>query len=420
MQAFSVKGGRPLFGTVNISGAKNAVLPILFAGLLCEGRCRIGNVPALRDISSTLAVLAGFGVECRQQGSVVEVAAPTTLATYQAPYALVRTMRASILALAPLLARYGQAVVSLPGGCAIGERPVDIHVDGLRQMGAQINIENGYIVARCHRLHGANIQLPLPTVTGTENMLMAATLAEGETVLRHAAREPEVVDLANFLRTAGAQIDGAGSDTIIIRGVQRLYGVNYTVMPDRIEAGTYLAAVAATGGEVMLAGACAADLTSVLNAFGAGGVHWQETATGVSVRMEGRFRATNIKTAPYPGFPTDMQAQFIAVCCNAEGCSTVSETVFENRFMHVQELRRMRANIVLDGNTAHITGMTALSAAQLMATDLRASASLVIAALAAKGISRISRIYHLDRGYEQMESKLNAVGATVRRVTDSR
>lgn len=416
MQKFVISGGKPLSGTISISGAKNAALPILFASLLCEGESRIGNVPLLRDVSSTVAVLEGLGVACRRHGRVVRVSAPAALDTHEAPYDLVRTMRASILVLAPLLARFGRAVVSLPGGCAIGARPVDVHVEGLRQMGARVAVENGYLVASCRRLHGAEIILPMPTVTGTENLLMAAALAEGETVLRNAAREPEVVDLAGFLTAAGAQIDGAGSETITVRGVRGLRGVEYEVMPDRIEAGTYLAAVAAAGGEVLLAGARRADMQRVLAAFSGGGVEFRESRRGLRVRMAGRFQGADAVTAGYPGFPTDMQAQLIAANCLAEGHSAVSETVFENRFMHVQELQRMGAKITLSERTAFIQGAEALTAAPVMATDLRASASLVIAALAAKGATTIDRIYHLDRGYEQMEKKLCAVGAAVERV----
>ena len=418
MDTFRITGGVPLAGQVAVSGAKNAALPILFASLLCRGSCTIDNVPVLRDVSSTLAVLAGLGVDCRRVRGKrrVRLCVPPALATYTAPYELVRTMRASILTLGPLLGRFGQAVVSLPGGCAIGARPVDIHIDGLRQMGAKVAIENGYLVATCDRLHGADITLSLPTVTGTENLLMAAVLAEGDTVLRQAAREPEVVDLANFLLAAGADIRGAGSDCIHIRGVRELTGVSYAVMPDRIEAATYLAAVAATGGEVMLAGACADNMTAVLEIFAAGGMDISLHPEGVAVRMAGRFTGMDAETAVYPGFPTDMQAQLMAVNCLASGQSVIRETVFENRFMHVQELCRMGADIVPDGHSAIITGVPFLTGAQLMATDLRASASLVIAALAACGTSVINRIYHLDRGYEQMERKLRAIGARVTRV----
>lgn len=415
MQAFSIRGGRPLNGTVEISGAKNAALPILFASLLCSGRCRIHNVPVLNDIASVLAVLQGLGVACRRRGRSVHIAPVAVLSTYEAPYDLVRKMRASILVLGPLLARFGQAVVSLPGGCAIGARPVDMHVAGLQQMGAEISTQNGYLVAQCRRLHGADITLPLPTVTGTENLLMAAVLAEGETILRHAAREPEIIDLADFLRAAGAEITGDGSDTIVVRGVRRLHGAEHSVMPDRIEAGTYLAAVAACGGEVLLQGARRGDLQRVLAAFAGGGVSIREGAQGLTVRMAGRFQGADAVTAAYPGFPTDMQAQLIAANSVAQGHSAVSETVFENRFMHVQELRRMGADITLAERTAFVRGVPSLTAAPVMATDLRASASLVIAALAAPGTSTVSRIYHLDRGYEKMEKKLRALGARVTR-----
>lgn len=416
MSAFAISGGRPLAGSVKISGAKNAALPILFSCLLCERPCRLDNVPRLRDIASTLAVLQGLGVSCRQRGQRVSVSTPAALATHEAPYDLVRTMRASILSLGPLVARFGRAVVSLPGGCAIGARPVDIHIDGLRRMGATVRIKSGYLVASCRRLHGADIALPLPSVTGTENLMMAATLAEGDTVLRGAAREPEVRDLADFLNAAGADIRGAGSGCITIRGVRRLHGAAHTIMSDRIEAGTYLAAVAAAGGSVRLEGARRADMQRVLSVFGGGGVEIKSAGGGLQARMNGRFRGADAVTAAYPGFPTDMQAQLIAANCVASGQSTVSETVFENRFMHVQELQRMGARIALHEHTASISGVAALAAAPVMATDLRASASLVIAALAASGRSIISRIYHLERGYEQMDKKLRALGAKVARV----
>lgn len=420
MDVFQITGGESLSGKVTISGAKNAALPILFASLLCHGQSDIRNVPVLRDVSSTLAVLAGLGVDCRYRGKRVRLCVPPALATYTASYDLVRTMRASILALGPLLARFGQAVVSLPGGCAIGARPVDIHIDGLRQMGAQVKIENGYLIASCRHLHGADITLPLPTVTGTENLLMAAVLAEGDTILHQAAREPEVVDLANFLLAAGADIRGAGSACIRIRGVRQLTGISHTVMPDRIEAATYLAAVAATGGEVLLAGARPGDMTAVLDVFRRGGVTIRPVPDGIVAKMTGRFAGVDVATATYPGFPTDVQAQLMAVNCLAAGRSVVRETVFENRFMHVQELCRMGADIAPEGNAAVIAGVPFLTGAQLMATDLRASASLVIAALAARGTSMINRIYHLDRGYEQMERKLRAVGARVKRLRNKR
>ncbi|MCH9758536.1 MAG: UDP-N-acetylglucosamine 1-carboxyvinyltransferase [Proteobacteria bacterium] len=416
MEAFSVVGGKPLNGTVTISGAKNAALPILFACLLCRDRCRIQNVPQLRDVASTFAVLQGLGVDCQHEAEAVIIHTPPTLATYEAPYELVRTMRASILALGPLLARFGQAVVSLPGGCAIGVRPVDIHADGLRQMGAEVEIKNGSLVANCQRLHGADITLPLPTVTGTENLLMAAVLAEGQTILRQAACEPEIVDLANFLIAAGANIQGAGTACITIEGTSTLTAADYTVMPDRIEAGTYLAAVAAVGGEVLLAGANPHDMERVLSAFAGGGVEICPLDTGIRVKMAGRFSGADAVTAAYPGFPTDMQAQLIAANCISSSPTAVSETVFENRFMHVQELLRMGADITLAEHTAFIRGVDHLTAAPVMATDLRASASLVIAALAAKGTSTINRIYHLDRGYERMEEKLSALGAEVERI----
>lgn len=416
MEVFSIVGGRPLSGTIPISGAKNAALPILFAALLCSEPCRIRQVPQLRDVTSTLALLRRFGVDCRQRGQTVTLQSPPALATYEAPYELVRTMRASILSLGPLLARFGQAVVSLPGGCAIGSRPVDLHIDGMRQLGARIDIQNGYLVARCRRLHGAEITLPLPTVTGTENLLMAAVLAEGETVIRGAAREPEIADLCGFLRAAGADIEGDATGCLKVRGVRRLHGASYAVMPDRIEAGTYLAAVAAVGGEVLLAGARGEDMERVLAVFRGGGVKIKAVPDGLVVRMDGRFLGADAVTAEYPGFPTDMQAQLIAANCIGSGRCAVSETVFENRFMHVQELLRLGADISLHEHTAFITGVPTLVAAPVMATDLRASASLVIAALAAEGRTIVDRIYHLDRGYERMERKLRAVNGQVKRI----
>lgn len=418
MDKLSVVGGQPLTGTVKIDGAKNAALPILFACLLTEQPCRIANVPALRDISSALAVLRALGAEAERDGRALVVRA-AAIHTCAAPYEFVRTMRASVLALGPLLARFGRASVALPGGCAIGSRPIDLHIKNLRKMGAEIRIENGNIIAHCRRLRGAALTLEKPSVTGTENLMMAAVLADGETTIENAAREPEIFDLAAFLSGMGARLDyEQGGATIRICGVSSLSGTSHRVMPDRIEAGTYLAAVAAAGGDVLLRGARAADMRTVLTTFAAGGVGISEEADGLRVTMRGRFAAVDAETAPYPGYPTDMQAQLVAVAAGGKGRAVVTETVFENRFMHVQELARMGANIELRNNTAIVTGAPKLNGAPVMATDLRASASLVVAALAADGKTDIRRIYHLDRGYQAMEKKLRRLGASVRRLKE--
>ena len=409
----------PLNGEVRISGAKNATLPILAAALLADGPVSIGNVPHLNDVTTMIALLgrmgAGVTVDERMR---IEVDPTTTRETF-APYELVKTMRAAILVLGPLIARFGSADVSLPGGCAIGARPVNIHVAGLQAMGADVHIENGYIKARSGRLKGARLVLETVTVTGTENLMMAATLAEGRTILENAAREPEVVDLASFLSAMGAQISGAGTDTIVIDGVEALHGASYDVLPDRIEAGTYLVAGAITGGRVRVRNARADHLDAVLGKLAEAGAEVTRGDDWIEVDMGGRRpKAVDIRTAPHPGFPTDMQAQFAALNTVAEGVGTIIETIFENRFMHMLEMRRMGAEIRLEGNTAIIKGVPRLTAAPVMATDLRASASLVLAGLVAEGTTQVERIYHIDRGYERIEEKLHGLGAQIRRVAD--
>jgi len=414
-----IVGGDRLEGEVSISGAKNAALPILAATLLAESPVMLRNIPHLRDVTTTIELLSRMGVEITvddQMGVEVDASGIDRL---EAPYELVKTMRASILVLGPLLARFGQADVSLPGGCAIGARPVDIHVAGLRQMGAEIHIDNGYIRARCQRLRGARLVLDTVTVTGTENLLMAATLAHGRTTIENAAREPEVVDLANFLMQMGARISGAGTDTIVVEGVDRLHGTEYRVLPDRIEAGTYLVAGAITGGRVRVKHARAEHLDAVLLKLRAAGASVSVSEDGIEVDMRGRRpKAVDIRTAPHPGFPTDMQAQFTALNSVASGVGAITETVFENRFMHALELQRMGADIRIEGNTAIIAGVPRLTGAPVMATDLRASASLVLAGLVAEGETLVDRIYHIDRGYERIEEKFAALGARIQRVRE--
>lgn len=417
MDKLLIKGGQPLNGEIRISGAKNAALPILISTLLADGPVLIGNVPHLHDITTTMALLGGMGVSLTvNENMSVEIDA-TTIQNYFAPYELVKTMRASILVLGPLLARFGEADVSLPGGCAIGSRPVNVHLDGLRQMGASIEVENGYIHARADRLKGAHLILDMVTVTGTENLLMAATLAEGTTVLQNAAREPEVVDLANCLIAMGAKIEGAGTDTLTIEGVESLHGAEYNIVPDRIETGTFLVAAAMSGGKVKLKDTCPELLESVIAKLREAGAKIDAGDDWIELDMQGgRPKAVSIHTSPYPGFPTDMQAQFTALNSIAEGAGTITETVFENRFMHVNELQRMGAQISLEGNTAITKGIQQLTAAPTMATDLRASACLVLAGLVAEGETLVDRIYHIDRGYEAIEEKLQQLGATIRRV----
>jgi len=417
MDKLIITGGASIDGEVRISGAKNAALPILAATLLAEGSMTVGNVPHLQDITTTMELLGAMGVHLVIDEKLNIETDVSTINRFFAPYELVKTMRASILVLGPLLSRFGQAEVSLPGGCAIGSRPVNLHVQGLQAMGADIKIENGYIKAKAKRLQGAKLVMDLVTVTGTENLMMAATLAKGTTVIENAAREPEVVDLANCLNKMGAKIRGAGTDTVIIEGVDQLNGTDYSVLPDRIETGTFLVAAAISAGRVKVKDTKPDMLDAVLIKLREAGAHIETGDDWISLDMKGqRPKGVSVHTAPYPAFPTDMQAQFTALNAVAQGSSTITETVFENRFMHVQELQRMGANIRLEGNTAIVTGVDQLTAAPVMATDLRASASLVLAGLVAKGDTVVQRIYHIDRGYERIEEKLHQLGATIRRV----
>jgi UDP-N-acetylglucosamine 1-carboxyvinyltransferase len=412
-----ITGGKPLEGEVRISGAKNATLPILAAALLADGPVSIGNVPHLQDVTTMVELLARMGVTVTLDERMRIEIDPTSLKECFAPYELVKTMRASILVLGPLVARYGKADVSLPGGCAIGARPVNIHVAGLQAMGADIHIEGGYVRATAGRLKGARLVLDTVTVTGTENLMMAAALADGETVIENAAREPEVVDLANFLIAMGAKIQGAGTDKIVIQGVATLHGCHYDVLPDRIEAGTYLVAGAITAGHVRLKSTRPEHLDAVLGKLRDAGATIHTGDNWIELDMRGRRpKSVDVRTAPYPAFPTDMQAQFAALDTVADGVGTIVETIFENRFMHMLEMRRMGAEIRLEGNTAIIHGIKNLTAAPVMATDLRASASLVLAGLVAQGRTEIERIYHIDRGYEAIEEKLAQLGAQIRRV----
>ncbi|RPE67527.1 UDP-N-acetylglucosamine 1-carboxyvinyltransferase [Tibeticola sediminis] len=421
MQRLLIRGGRRLEGEVSIAGAKNAALPELCAALLTDEPVRLHNVPQLQDVATMLRLIANMGVQAERVGGTTVQIDAAALTTPEAPYELVKTMRASVLALGPLLARFGEATVSLPGGCAIGSRPVDQHIKGLQAMGAQIDVEHGYMLARLprgrSRLHGARIVTDMVTVTGTENLMMAATLAEGETLLENAAQEPEVVDLAEMLIAMGARIEGHGTSRIRIQGVDRLHGCVHTVVPDRIEAGTFLCAAAATGGDIRLRDARGEHLDAVIEKLRDAGA---EVACGpgwIHLRSQGRMRAQSFRTTEYPGFPTDMQAQFMALNCIAEGAAKVTETIFENRFMHVNELVRLGARIQIDGKVALIEGVPRLSGATVMATDLRASASLVIAGLVADGETLVERIYHLDRGYDRMEVKLRALGADIERIS---
>ena len=417
MDKLLIQGGERLVGEVRIAGAKNAALPILAGTLLAEGQVHLTNVPHLRDITTTLELLGRMGMDFTLGERMTIHADANRVRNFYAPYELVRTMRASILVLGPLLTRFGQAEVSLPGGCAIGARPVNLHIDGLRAMGAEISVGQGYIHAQAKRLHGAHLVLDLVTVTGTENLMMAATLAEGETLIENAAREPEVVDLADFLNGMGARIEGAGTDLIRIQGVERLVGASHRILPDRIEAGTFLVAAAMTGGQVMLRDVRPDLLDAVLAKLREAGAEVDTGPDWISLDMRGqRPRAVNVHTAPHPAFPTDMQAQFCALNCIAEGVGAIAENVFENRFMHVPELQRMGADIALEGNIAICRGVPRLTGAPVMATDLRASAGLVLAGLVAEGETLIDRIYHLDRGYDNIEEKLSGLGATIRRV----
>jgi UDP-N-acetylglucosamine 1-carboxyvinyltransferase len=417
MDKLLIRGGRALEGEVTISGAKNAALPELCAALLTAEPVTLTNVPRLQDVSTTLKLLRNMGVKAERSEAQPDTVAldASGVTSPEAPYDLVKTMRASILVLGPLLARFGEATVSLPGGCAIGSRPVDQHIKGLQAMGAHITVEHGYIIAKTTRLKGVRITTDMVTVTGTENLLMAATLAEGETVLENAAQEPEIPDLANMLIGMGAKIEGHGTRRIHIQGVDRLHGVAHRIVPDRIETGTFLCAVAATQGDVILRRANAAHLDAVIEKLREAGIAIEAGADWIRVKNHQRPRAVSFRTSEYPAFPTDMQAQFMALNCIATGSSKVSETIFENRFMHVNELVRLGAKIEVDGHTAVLQGVDKLSGAIVMATDLRASASLVIAGLVADGETVIDRIYHLDRGYDQMETKLRGIGADIER-----
>jgi len=409
-----IHGGRRLTGEVLVSGAKNAALPLLFATLLAPGQHRLANVPALRDIDTAARLLEIVGARVKQENGCFTIDA-TAIRSDEAPYDLVRTMRASVLVLGPLLARVGHARVSLPGGCAIGARPINLHLKGLEALGARIELDHGYVEARTDRLRGAHISLDMPTVGGTENLMMAATLAKGTTVIENAAREPEIVDLARALLGMGAKIEGAGSDTITIDGVDELRPMDYQVMADRIEAGTYMVASAMTRGDVLVKGIDAAPLETFLSKLRETGTRVEETAAGIRVIGPDKIRSVDIRTQPHPGFPTDMQAQFMALMALGDGTSVISETVFENRFMHVCELQRLGADIVIDGHVATVKGVRSLCGAPVMATDLRASASLVIAGLASENTTEVARIYHLDRGYEKLEEKLKGLGADIER-----
>ena len=416
MDKLSIQGGVVLSGEVAMSGAKNAALPILCASLLSDQPLELSNVPHLNDISTMLRLLGDMGVGVTMEGADGLVLNGAGLNNPVASYDMVKTMRASILVLGPLVARCGEARVSLPGGCAIGARPVDQHIKGLQAMGAEIKVEQGYVHAKATRLKGARICTDMVTVTGTENLMMAACLAEGETIIENAAREPEVVDLANCLISMGAQISGAGTDVIRIRGVEKLHGAHHPIMPDRIETGTYLCAAAATGGDIRLLKTSAAYLDTVVDKLMDAGCEITVERDAIRLQAPKRLKAVSLRTAPYPAFPTDMQAQFMAINCVADGVATIRETIFENRFMHVNELMRLGANIQIEGNNAIVRGVDRLEGATVMATDLRASASLVIAGLVAEGETVIDRIYHLDRGYERIEEKLAKLGANVRRV----
>lgn len=416
MAKILIQGGEPLHGDVVISGAKNAVLPILAASLLADEPMDIGNVPHLHDVTTSMALLGEMGVQLTLDERMRILADPRGVDRFVAPYERVKTMRASILVLGPLVARFGQAEVSLPGGCAIGSRPVDQHIRGLQAMGAEVTVENGYIHASAKRLRGARIVMDMVTVTGTENIMMAATLASGTTVIENAAQEPEVVDLANCLIAMGAQIEGAGSNTIVVHGVERLGGCRYDVLPDRIETGTFLVAGAISCGRVRAKGARSDTLDAVLTKLEQAGAHITTGADFIELDMRGnRPKSVSLTTAPYPAFPTDMQAQFAALNTVADGVGVITETVFENRFMHIQELVRLGADIRVEGKSAIIRGVEKLTGAQIMATDLRASAGLVLAGLVAQGETIVDRIYHIDRGYENIEEKLSGLGARIRR-----
>jgi UDP-N-acetylglucosamine 1-carboxyvinyltransferase len=415
MDKLVIRGGKRLKGVVEVSGSKNAALPIIAASLLSQGSSTINRVPNLRDVRTVGQLIKHLGAEFSYEDNKAVINA-RRIRILEAPYELVRTMRASVLVLGPLLARFGKAKVSLPGGCAIGARPINLHLMGLERMGARIELESGYVVAKARRLKGASIYLDIPTVTGTENLMMAASLARGRTLLENVAREPEVVDLANALISMGAKIEGAGESVIRIEGVDELRPLNYTVIPDRIETGTFMTIAGITGGDILIKGCRPEHLDAPIMKLRETGITFERVPEGMRVVGPSRPKAADVKTMPYPGFPTDMQAQFMAIMSVAEGTSIINETIFENRYMHVAELRRMGANITVEGFTATVKGVKRLKGAPLMATDLRASASLVVAALAAEGETIIHRIYHLDRGYEKIEEKLPSLGANVRRV----
>ena len=412
MDRIIVEGGVPLNGEVAISGAKNAALPVISACLLTGGWHSLDNIPHLKDVQTIKEILSNLGVVFEEEGQTLKVNSDN-LNSYTAPYKLVKTMRASVLVLGPLLARLGKARISLPGGCAIGARPIDLHLKGLSEMGVDIKLEHGYVVANAGTLRGADIFFDIPTVTGTENLMMAAVKAEGKTVLHNAGKEPEVVDLANMLSQMGARIEGAGTDTITIKGVRDLYPVRYAIIPDRIEAGTFLIAAGITKGNVRLKGCRVDDMEAVMEKLVESGMEIERQGDALIAKGHDRIRAVDIKTMPFPGFPTDMQAQFMALMCLADGWSMIRETVFENRFMHVSELQRMGADIEINGGQALVRGKRNLSGAQVMATDLRASASLVLAGLAARGRTEISRVYHLDRGYRGLDLKLSLLGSKI-------
>jgi UDP-N-acetylglucosamine 1-carboxyvinyltransferase len=419
MDSIVIRGGRRLKGEVAVEGAKNAALPILLAALLTPERCTFRNIPHVVDVRTTLRLLTALGARVEEDAGTVTVQAER-LARLEAQYDLVKTMRASFLSLGPMLARFGRARVSTPGGCAIGSRPVDLHLEGLQKMGARVRIVHGYVEAEAERLRGTRIYLDVPSVGATEHLMMVATLAEGTTTIENAAREPEVVDLAGTLSTMGAKIMGAGDDVIVIEGVPSLRGTDYTVIPDRIEAGTFLMAAALTGGDVYVRGARADHLHAVILKLREAGAEVQDDPDGVRVIGNRRLHSVDVKTMPYPGFPTDLQAQMVAVMALADGRAVISETIFENRFMHVLELDRMGADIKVEGNSAIVRGVAMLSGAPVMATDLRASVSLVLAGLAAEGLTEVARVYHLDRGYARIEAKLSALGADIRRVAAAR
>lgn len=418
MEKIIINGKKRLKGDVVVSGSKNAALPIFCATILAPGLNQIGNVPFLRDITTTIKVLESLGAHVEGNDHIVRIDS-TGINNHEATYDLIKTMRASVLVLGPLLARFGKARVSLPGGCAIGARPIDLHLKGLQALGAEITLSHGYVEAKARKLHGACINFDIPTVGGTEHLMMTAVTAKGETVLENAAREPEIIDLARYLNRMGAKVEGAGTDTISIQGVSGLSAANYEVMPDRIEAGTFMVAAAITGGDIRIHNMKLEHLDALIFKMQDAGVEITNHDGVVRVKGPRRLKSVNIKTRPYPGFATDMQAQFMAMMCLADGASVVSENIFENRFMHVSELLRFGADITIEGNTATVKGVKKLSGAPVMATDLRASASLILAGLAAEGTTEITRIYHLDRGYEAIEKKLAAMGADIVRTKTS-